>query len=61
MFRHTLVTLELRNGMALEVISKAVTHRSTETTSRIYSHLDSEDLRRELQAAGMLDGIADLI
>lgn len=61
MFRHTFVTLALRNGMALEVISKAVTHRSTETTSRIYSHLDTMDLRRELQAAGMLDAIADLL
>ncbi len=61
MFRHTFVTLALRNRMPLEVISKAVTHRSTETTSRIYSHLETEDLRRELEVAGMLDGIGDLV
>jgi len=61
MFRHTFVTLALRNGMALEAISKAVTHRSSETTSRTYSHLDAEDLRRELAAAGMLEGIGDLV
>jgi integrase/recombinase XerD len=61
MFRHTFVTLALRQRMPLEVISKAVTHRSVETTSRIYSHLETEDLRRELEAAGMLEGIGDLV
>ena len=61
MFRHTFATLALRSRMPLEVISKALTHRSSETTSRTYSHLDQEDLRAELAAAGMLAGIGDLV
>jgi hypothetical protein len=32
-----------------------------QTTADIYSHLDAEDLRRELAAAGMLDRLGDLV
>ncbi len=60
MFRHTFVTVARRHGMPLEVISKAVGHACVETTADIYSHIDAEDLRRELVAAGMLDRLGDL-
>jgi integrase/recombinase XerD len=61
MFRHTFVTLARRNRMPLDVISKAITHSSPETTARVYGHLETDDLVRELRAAGMLDGIGDLV
>lgn len=60
MFRHTFVTVARRHRMPLEVISKAVGHASTQTTADIYSHLDAEDLRRELVAAGMLERLGEL-
>lgn len=50
--RHTFVTVLRRHQVPLEVVSKLVTHRSITTTADIYSHLDAEDLRRELDAAG---------
>jgi integrase/recombinase XerD len=61
MFRHTFVTVARRHGMPLDVISKAVGHACVQTTADIYSHLDAEDLRRELAAAGMLDRLGDLV
>jgi len=50
--RHTFVTTLRRHQVPLEVVSKLVTHRSITTTADTYSHLDAEDLRRELEAAG---------
>lgn len=50
--RHTFVTVLRRHQVPLEVVSKLVTHRSITTTADIYSHLNAEDLRRELDAAG---------
>jgi integrase/recombinase XerD len=50
--RHTFVTVLRRHQVPLEVVSKLVTHRSITTTADIYSHLDAEDLRSELDAAG---------
>ncbi len=60
MFRHTFVTVAQRHRMPLEVISKAVCHACVQTTADIYSHLDAEDLRRELVAAGMLGRLGEL-
>ena len=60
MFRHTFVTVARRHRMPLEVISKAVGHACVQTTADIYSHLDAEDLRRELVAAGMLERLGKL-
>lgn len=60
MFRHTFVTVAQRHRMPLEVISKAVCHACVQTTADIYSHLDAEDLRRELEAAGMLGRLGEL-
>jgi integrase/recombinase XerD len=50
--RHTFVTTLRRHRVPLEVVSRLVTHKSITTTADIYSHLDAEDLRRELEAAG---------
>jgi integrase/recombinase XerD len=60
-FRHTFVTLARRGGVRLEVISRLVTHRSVTTTADVYSHLELEDLRAELDAAGLLDPVADVV
>jgi integrase/recombinase XerD len=55
MFRHTYATLARRGGVPLEVVSR-LTHQSLETTSDIYLHPSAEDLRVELERAGVLDG-----
>ena len=38
-----------------------VTHRSVQTTQEIYTHLDVEDLRAQLQEAGVLQMVEDLV
>lgn len=53
MLRHTFATDLHRRGVRLEVISRLLTHRSSETTSNLYLHLDVEDLRSELQRVGV--------
>jgi integrase len=50
--RHTFVTVLRRHRVSLETVSRLVTHKSITTTADLYSHLDAEDLRRELDAAG---------
>ena len=60
-FRHTFVTLARRGGVRLEVISRLVTHRSVTTTADVYSHLELEDLRAELEAAGLLEPVAEAV
>ena len=50
--RHTRATEWIRAGVAIEVVSKLLTHRSVTTTSDAYVHLDVEDLRAELVRAG---------
>jgi len=52
MFRHSRATELIRGGVAIEVVSKLLTHRSVTTTSDAYVHLDVEDLRAELVRAG---------
>jgi integrase len=46
MLRHSRATELIRGGVASEVVSKMLTHRSVTTTSDTYVHLD--DLRAEL-------------
>ncbi|WP_460359498.1 tyrosine-type recombinase/integrase [Mycobacterium sp. ZZG] len=54
MFRHTYATDLLRRGVAVEVVSKLLGHASISTTGDTYSHLNVEDTRRALVAAGVL-------
>jgi len=51
--RHTHATLARRGGMPLDALQRMLTHRSPMSTG-IYAHLDVEDLRTELERAGML-------
>jgi integrase/recombinase XerD len=52
MFRHSLATELLRQGVAVEVVAKMLTHRSSTTTSGTYGHLGTADIRAELERAG---------
>ena len=52
MLRHSLATDLLRQGVAVDVVAKMLTHRSSTTTSQTYVHLDPADLRAELQRSG---------
>jgi integrase/recombinase XerD len=58
MFRHTYATLARRGGVPLDVVSRLLTHSSVQTTSAIYRHASPEDLRAELERAGVLDQLA---
>ena len=60
-FRHTYATLSRRAGVPLDVVSQLITHRSVQTTQQVYSHLDFEDLRAQLQEAGVLGMVEDLV
>jgi integrase len=51
--RHTHATLARRGGMPLDALQRMLTHRS-QTSTQVYAHLEVEDLRRELEQAGML-------
>lgn len=52
LLRHTHATDLIRAGVAIEVVAKLLTHRSSTTTSQTYIHLTPEDLRAELARAG---------
>lgn len=51
-FRHTFATELLRRGVAAEAVRLLLGHASVSTTVDRYSHLDVEDLRAQLHAAG---------
>ena len=51
--RHTHATLARRGGMSLDALQRMLTHRSPSSTA-IYAHAEVEDLRAELERAGML-------
>ena len=53
MLRHTHATELIRSGVAIEVVAKLLTHRSSTTTSQTYVHLDVADIRTALQRAGV--------
>ena len=53
MLRHTHATELIRSGVAIEVVARLLTHRSSTTTSQIYVHLDVADVRAALQRAGV--------
>jgi site-specific recombinase XerD len=52
--RHSAATRWLRDGVAIEVVSKLPGHSSVAITSSVYGHLTAEDARRALEAAGWL-------
>jgi integrase len=54
MLRHTYATMARRGGVPMEVISRLLTHTSVRTTSDIYVHCTAEDLRAELERAGVM-------
>jgi len=56
MFRHTRATELIRSGMAIEVVARLLTHRSSTTTSQTYIHLAVGDIRDALLRAGWNDG-----
>ncbi len=53
MLRHSAASEMIRAGVAIEVVSKMLTHANVATTSGTYVHLGVEDLRAELVRAGM--------
>lgn len=53
MLRHTHATELIRSGVAIEVVARLLTHRSSTTTSQTYVHLDVADIRTALQRAGV--------
>jgi integrase/recombinase XerD len=55
MLRHTHATDLIRSGVAIEVVARLLTHRSSTTTSQIYVHLDAADVREALHRAGVWD------
>lgn len=55
MLRHTHATELIRSGVAIDVVARLLTHRSSVTTSQIYVHLDVEDVREALHRAGVWD------
>jgi len=54
MFRHAYATLARRGGVPIEIVGKLLTHSSIQTTSEIYLHSSAEDLRGELERAGVM-------
>lgn len=55
-FRHTYATWLLRRGAGVESVQQLLGHASITTTIDTYGHLDVEDARRTLQAAGWFTG-----
>ena len=45
----------IRSGVAIDVVARLLTHRSSTTTSQIYIHLDVADVRAALHRAGVWD------
>ncbi|MFE4229943.1 tyrosine-type recombinase/integrase [Arthrobacter sp. NPDC056886] len=52
-FRHSYVTRLLNAGVAMETVSYLITHSSIVTTIDTYSHLNVNDVRSQLDAAGV--------
>lgn len=52
-FRHSYATRLLNAGVAMETVSYLLTHKSVLTTIDTYSHLEVNDVRRQLDAAGV--------
>jgi integrase/recombinase XerD len=55
-YRHTYATWLLRRGAGMESVKELLGHASITTTIDTYGHLDVEDARRTLEAAGWFTG-----
>jgi integrase len=53
--RHAYATVVRRGGAPVAIVSKLLCHRSVQTTSDTYLHASPEDLRAELERAGVLE------
>jgi integrase len=58
--RHTYATVVRRGGVPIEIVSKLLCHRSVKTTTDIYLHASPQDLRAELERAGVLESLGAL-
>jgi integrase len=61
MLRHTYATMARRGGVPIEVVSALLTHTSVQTTSDIYVHATAEDLRAELERAGVMTAVEKVL
>jgi integrase len=50
-----------RGGVPIEVVSALLTHTSVQTTSDIYVHATAEDLRAELERAGVMTAVEKVL
>jgi site-specific recombinase XerD len=57
MLRHTCATLLLEDGVDLRVLQRLLGHENIATTA-LYAHVDDSGLRRALEQAGLLAGLA---
>jgi integrase/recombinase XerD len=55
-FRHTYATWRLRRGAGMDNVKELLGHACISTTVDTYGHLDVEDARRTLEAAGWFTG-----
>jgi integrase/recombinase XerD len=57
MLRHTAATLLIESGVDIRIVQRLLGHSSIATTE-IYTHVSDEALRKTLERANILDGIA---
>jgi integrase len=53
MLRHSHATDLVRQGVAIEVVARLLTHQSSTTTSQTYVHLEASDIRDAMVRAGV--------
>jgi integrase/recombinase XerD len=51
MFRHTHATTLLKNGVSIDIVTRRLGHKSSETTKGTYEHLTANDMREAIAEA----------